>query len=145
MSSDAMQKVVDVLLVIISIYSPVESPRVLSDLDPRVQSAFVYRAMGEARGDGFEAVSMVVGTMMCRLEEGYGTPEQVLDAYYAQDYLVDAGVIASLGDSACSGYKYALSASIDIPYLNIPEDEPRKCVGDTCFFKRWVDNRGENK
>lgn len=141
MSPEIAQRIADILLVIVSLYAPVESTGRLSSLDPSTQTQFVSRAMGEARGDGDEAVSMVIGTMLCRLEEGYGTPEQLLAAYYAPDYPVSAPLVESFGSATCEGYKYALSATLDIPRLGIPEDEPRKCVGDTCFFKRWVSNK----
>jgi hypothetical protein len=141
MSESAAKTIVEIIMAILSLYQTDSKIAVLSDLSPAHQAAFVYRAMGEARGDGHEAVSMVIGTMMCRLQSGYGTPEQLLSAYHAKDYLVSDEIVASYGFSACEGYKYALSASIDIPYLEIPESEPRKCLGDTCFFERWVSNK----
>lgn len=114
----------------------------LSDLPIETQRSFVYRAMGEARGDGSEAVSGVVGTMLCRLESGYGTPLELLGAYRARDFMVDDSVVASFGESTCIGEKYALSAVLDIPNLNISEDVPRRCVGDTCFFYVWAAGTG---
>lgn len=141
MTPEIVQRITDILILVASLYMPIESTGYLSSLDLDTQTHFVSRAMGEARGDGDEAVSMVIGTMLCRLEEGYGTPQQLLGAYNAPDYPVSASLVESFGGATCEGYKYALSATLDIPHLGIPDSEPRKCIGDTCFFKRWASNK----
>ena len=105
------------------------------------EKLMVYRAMGETRGEGFESVVAVVGTMLCRKEQGYGSTEQVLAAYYAKDFVVSDEIVSDvMRESKCQGYKYALSHN-DIEYLKIPSNAPRVCYGDTCLFEAWHDGR----
>lgn len=144
-----MERIGDIIALLLYIYTmnpgmyPPALPHsglTLSSFPVEIQEQFVSRAMGEARGDGHEAVKKVVGTMICRFEDGYGEPHELLGAYYAPDFPVTPELVEGFGDAQCEGFKYALSSN-DIAYLQIPTDEPRECVGDTCFFRRWVSNK----
>jgi hypothetical protein len=112
----------------------------LQDFDEVEQKKMVYRAYGESRGDSDEAVETMIGTMICRYEQGYGTVDQLLMAYNAPDFPVNDELIVNHRDSHCQGYKYALSTH-DTVYLGIPAGEPRLTIGDTHFFVRWVSNK----
>ena len=107
------------------------------------QAKMVYRAFGEARADGEEAVVQVVNTMLCRIESGYGDVDDVLRAYYAPDFPVDDATVARIFGMAKCGetkYLYSLSRS-DMEYLKISEADVGMCIRDTCFLSIWIDNR----
>lgn len=122
------------------VYQNVTSQNTLAAYSQADQRKFVERAYGEAQADGHEAISMVIGTMICRQEQGYGTADQLLTAYYAPDVAVSDETILTYAHSQCAGYKYALSTS-DTVYLGIPASEPRHTVGDTHFFVRWASDK----
>ena len=100
----------------------------------------VYRSIGEVGPDNEVAIQNVIATMMCRIDNGYGGVDDILGVYFARDYHVSDVSVNRLFHTYCLGAKYALSIQ-DVKYLKIPDDEPRVCIDNTCFFLNGVDNR----
>jgi hypothetical protein len=104
------------------------------------KESIVYKSVGEAGKWNQDGVSGVIATIMCRVDRGYGSVDDIMSAYYAPFVKVDKEYIDRVFHTECRGARYALSYD-DIEYLRIPVSEPRICVEGTCFFLEWVDNR----